>query len=107
MDRSAKATPEIKQALTELTPQHPNVSDFQTAQMISERVAIPVACPTINQLGYLPHFKFISPKRCQKLTEVQRRQCYQFASDFSNGKLPTYNLTFSDRSRFSMDLGNR
>jgi hypothetical protein len=76
MDRSAKATPEIKQTVIELTTQHPNVSDFQTAQIKSEQFAIPIACPTIDQLRYLPQFKFLPPKRCQKLTEVQRRQRY-------------------------------
>jgi hypothetical protein len=67
---------------------------LQIAQVISERFIIPIARATINGLRHLAHFKFLPSKRCQKLTEIQRRQHYQFAPDFINGKLPTENLIF-------------
>jgi hypothetical protein len=43
-----KATPQIKQAVIELTLQHPNFADLQIAQIISERFAIPIARATMN-----------------------------------------------------------
>jgi hypothetical protein len=48
MDRPTKVTPQIKQAVIELTPQHPNFADLQIAQIISERFAIPIARATIH-----------------------------------------------------------
>jgi transposase len=48
MGRPTKVTPQIKQAVIELTLQHPNFSDLQIAQIISERFAIPIARATIN-----------------------------------------------------------
>jgi hypothetical protein len=43
-----KVTPQIKQAVIEPTPQNSNFADLQTAQIISERFAIPIARATIN-----------------------------------------------------------
>jgi hypothetical protein len=52
------------------------LADLQIAQIISERFAIPIARATINRLRHMWHFKFLPPKRCQKLTEIQKRQRY-------------------------------
>jgi hypothetical protein len=49
MGRPTKVTPQIKQTVIELTLQHSNFADFQIAQIISERLAIPIASATINQ----------------------------------------------------------
>jgi hypothetical protein len=100
MGRSTKVTPQIKQAVIELTLQHPNLADLQIAQIISERFATPISHATINRLPHMAHFKFLLPKRRQKLTEIQRQQRYQFASDFINKNLPTEKLIFFDESRF-------
>jgi hypothetical protein len=43
-----KVTSQIKQAVTELTLQHPNFADLQIAQIISERFAIPIAGAIIS-----------------------------------------------------------
>jgi hypothetical protein len=43
-----KVTPQIHQAVIELTLHHPNFADLQIVQIISERFAIPIACATIN-----------------------------------------------------------
>jgi hypothetical protein len=102
IDRPTKFTSQVKQAVIELTLQHPNFADLQITQIISERFAIPIARATIHRLHHLAHFKFLPPKRCQRLTEIQRRQRDQFASDFINGKFQTKNLIFSDESRFCM-----
>jgi hypothetical protein len=67
-------TPHIKQVVIELTLQHPNFADLQITQIISERFAIPIARAIINRLRHMAHFKFLPPKRCQKPTEIQRRQ---------------------------------
>jgi hypothetical protein len=48
MGRPTKVTPQIKQAVIELTLQHPNFADLQIAQIIPERFAIPIAHSTIN-----------------------------------------------------------
>jgi hypothetical protein len=48
MDRPTKFTLHIKQAVIELTLQHPNFADLQIAQIISERFAIPIARATFN-----------------------------------------------------------
>jgi hypothetical protein len=48
MGRSTKVTPQIKQAVIELTLQHPNFADLQIAQIISGRFAIPIARTTSN-----------------------------------------------------------
>jgi hypothetical protein len=93
--------------VTELTLRHPNFADLQIAQIISERFAIPIACGRINRLRHLVHFKFRLPKRCQKLTKIQRRQRYQFVSGFISGTLPTESLIFSDEPRFCMAPDNR
>jgi hypothetical protein len=102
MGRTTKVRPQIKQVVIELTLQHPNFADLQIAQIILERFATPSACATINRLRHVAHFKFLPPKRSQKLSEIQRQQPYQFASDFINGKLPTEKLSFFDESRFCM-----
>jgi hypothetical protein len=86
----------------ELTLQHPNLADLQIAQIISERIATPISYATIHRLPHMAHFKFLPPKRRQKLTEIQRQQRHQFASDFINGKLPTEKLIFFGESRFCM-----
>jgi hypothetical protein len=49
MGRPTKGTPEIKQVVIELTPLHPNFSDFQITQTISERFANRVAPSAINR----------------------------------------------------------
>jgi DNA-directed RNA polymerase specialized sigma54-like protein len=41
--------------------QHPNFSDFQIAQMISERFPIRIARVTISQRRHLAHFQFLPP----------------------------------------------
>jgi hypothetical protein len=46
--RPIKVTPQIKQAVIERTLQRPNFTNFQIAQIISERFAIPIARATIN-----------------------------------------------------------
>jgi hypothetical protein len=46
--RPTKVRPQIKQTMIELTLQHPNFTDLHTAQIISERFAIPLACAAIN-----------------------------------------------------------
>jgi hypothetical protein len=107
MGRPTEVTAQIKRAVTELTLQHPNFADLQIVQIISERFAIPIARMIINRLRHLAHFKLLPQERCQKLTEIQTRQGYQFASDFISGKLPTENLIFSDESRFCMGPDNR
>jgi hypothetical protein len=48
MGRPTKVTPQIKQAMIELTLQHPNFADLQIVQIISERFAISIARATIN-----------------------------------------------------------
>jgi transposase len=48
--RPAKATPEIKQAVVELTFQHPTFSDLQIAHLITERFGIAIARTTIQPL---------------------------------------------------------
>jgi hypothetical protein len=48
MGRPTKVTPQIKQAVIELTLQHTNFADLQIAQIISERFAIPIARATIS-----------------------------------------------------------
>jgi hypothetical protein len=48
MGRSTKITPQTKQAVIELTPQHPNCANLPIAQIISERFAIPIARATIH-----------------------------------------------------------
>jgi hypothetical protein len=48
MGRPTKITPQIKQAVIELTLQHPNFADLQITQIISGRFTIPIACATIN-----------------------------------------------------------
>jgi hypothetical protein len=48
MDRPTKVTLQIKQAVIELTLQHPTFADLQIAQIISERFTIRVARATIN-----------------------------------------------------------
>jgi transposase len=48
MGRPTKITPQIKQGVIELTLQHPNSTDLQIVQIISERFAIPIARATIN-----------------------------------------------------------
>jgi hypothetical protein len=103
MGRPTKVTPQIKQPMIELMLQHPNFADLQIAQIVSERFA----CAIIDQPRHLAHFKFLPRKRCQNLIKIQRRQHYQFASDFVNGKLPTENLIFSNGSGFCMGLDNR
>jgi hypothetical protein len=49
MGRLAKGTPEIRQAFIEVMLQNPNFSDFQIAQIISERFAIRIARTQINR----------------------------------------------------------
>jgi hypothetical protein len=49
MGGPTKVTPQIKQAVIELTLQHPNFEDLQIAQMISERFTFPIGRATINQ----------------------------------------------------------
>jgi hypothetical protein len=107
MDRPTKVTPQIKQAVIELTLQHPKLEDLQIAQIISERFATPVTRATINRLRHMAQFKFLPQKRSQKLTEIQRRQRHRFASAFLNGKLPTENLIIFHESRFCMGPDNR
>jgi hypothetical protein len=70
MVRPTKATAQIKQEVIELTLQHPHFAELQIAQIISERFAIPIARAIINRLRHLAYFKFLPPKRCQKLTEI-------------------------------------
>jgi hypothetical protein len=53
MGRPTKVTHQIKQAVIELTLQHPNLADLQIAQIISERFAIPIARATINRLRHM------------------------------------------------------
>jgi transposase len=65
-----KATPQIKQAVIELTTRHPAFCDFQIAQIIAEQFSIAISRSTINRLRHLANFKFLPPKRCQELTEV-------------------------------------
>jgi hypothetical protein len=48
MGRPTNVTPQIKQAVIEMTLQHPNFADSQIAQIISERFAILVARATIT-----------------------------------------------------------
>jgi hypothetical protein len=48
MGRPTKVTPQIKQAVIELTLQHPNFADLQIAPIISEQFAIPITHATIN-----------------------------------------------------------
>jgi transposase len=48
MGRPTKVIPQTKQAVIELTLQHPNFADLQIAQVISERFAVPIARATIN-----------------------------------------------------------
>jgi hypothetical protein len=48
MGGPTKVTPQIKQLVIELTLQHPNFADLQVTQVISERIAIPIACATID-----------------------------------------------------------
>jgi hypothetical protein len=48
MGRRTKVTPQIKQAMIELTLQHPNFADLQIVQIISERCTIPIARATTN-----------------------------------------------------------
>jgi hypothetical protein len=43
-----KVTHQIKQAVIELTLQHPNFADLQIIQIISERFAVPITRATIN-----------------------------------------------------------
>jgi DNA-directed RNA polymerase specialized sigma54-like protein len=62
MDRSAKATLEITQAVIQLTLHHPNFSDFQIAQIISERFAIRIVRTTISRLRHLAHFQIPAPE---------------------------------------------
>jgi hypothetical protein len=45
---AAETTPEIKQAVIELMRQHPNFSDFQITQIISDRFAILTTCTTVH-----------------------------------------------------------
>jgi hypothetical protein len=49
MSRPTNVTPQIKQAVIELTLQHSNFADLQIAQIISEQFSIPITRPTINQ----------------------------------------------------------
>jgi hypothetical protein len=49
----------------------------------------------------------LPPKRCQMLTDQQRRQRMQFTQDFHTGRLPVDNLVFCDESRFSMGPDSR
>jgi hypothetical protein len=107
MDRPTTITHQIKQTVIEIILRHPNFADLRFAQIISERLAIPIAPATINRLRQLAHFKFLPLRRRQKLTEIQRQQCYQFACELINGDLPTENLIFSDESRFCMGPVNR
>jgi hypothetical protein len=97
----------MKRAVTELTLQHPNFSDFQIAQVISERFTIRIARPAINRMDHLAQVKFRRTKRSQNVIDVQKRQPYQIASDFINGKLPKQNLIFFDESHSCMGLDNR
>jgi S-adenosylmethionine synthetase len=48
MGHPTKVAPQIKQAVIELTLQHPNFADLAIAQIISEPFAIPTAGATIN-----------------------------------------------------------
>jgi hypothetical protein len=48
MGPPTKVTPQIKQAVIELTLQHPNFAYLQIAQIISERFASPIIRATIN-----------------------------------------------------------
>jgi hypothetical protein len=48
MGHPTKITPQIKEALIELTLQHANFPDSQITQIISERFAIPIARATTN-----------------------------------------------------------
>jgi hypothetical protein len=48
MSRPTKVTPQIKQAVIELTKQHPSLADLQITSIISGRFAIPIAHATIN-----------------------------------------------------------
>jgi hypothetical protein len=90
----------------ELMNQHPNFSDLQIAQIISERHSIVISRATINRLRHIVRFKFLLLKHCETLTEVQWRQRIQFTKDFFNGRLPVHNLIFGDESRFCMGLDN-
>jgi hypothetical protein len=56
MGRRSKITTQIKQAVIDITLQHPNFADLQIAQIISERFAIPIAHATITRLRHLAHF---------------------------------------------------
>jgi hypothetical protein len=48
MGHPTKMTPQIEQAVIELTRPHANFAYLQIAQIISERFAIPIARATIN-----------------------------------------------------------
>jgi transposase len=60
-----KATLEIKQAVINLTIQHPSLSDFHIAEHIHEHYSIHISRATINRLRHLAGFRFLPPKHCQ------------------------------------------
>jgi hypothetical protein len=89
-----------------LTIAHPTFSDFPLATLLHEDSGITVSRCTINRASHLAHFSYLPPKKCQVLTEQQRRESMQFARDFRTGKLLLVNLIFCDESRFAMGPDN-
>jgi hypothetical protein len=101
-----KATPDVKSQIIELTIAHPTFSDLQLATFLREDSGIAVSRCTISRARHLGHFSYLPPKKCQILTEQQRRQRMQFVRAFRTGKLPLVNLIFCDESRFAVEPDN-
>jgi hypothetical protein len=91
-----KGTCEVKQRIIELTISRPTISDLQREQLLYEQSGVVISRSTVNRTRGLAHFSYLPPRRCQVLTEQQRRHRTQFARDFPARKPALGNLVFCD-----------